>query len=64
MKFSRKKICFQPNDGYRVKSACYKQDKNKIVLVDGTTCDKDTVLAATGKYVNKVNQTGYYTLKL
>lgn len=53
----------QSNDGYRVKSACYKKDTNKIELTTEKDCGKD-ILVAVGKYSNRVNETGFVIYSL
>jgi len=51
------------NNGYRIKSACYKRDKNRIELTEGNDCGDD-VIVATGKYANKVNESGWGILEV
>jgi len=51
------------NDGYRVKSACYNRNKNRVELVENKSCGQN-VLVATGKYANRVNETGWGILEV
>jgi hypothetical protein len=51
------------NDGYTVKYACYRKSNNTIFLSTENNCGTN-ILVAVGKYVNKVNETGWGILEI
>ncbi|KAI6188670.1 putative phospholipase B-like 2 [Aphelenchoides besseyi] len=53
----------EKNDGYNVKSACWNKTSENIYLIKGTDCHDDPKVA-TGKYANRVNETGWGILEI
>ena len=46
------------NGNYNVKSACLDTEKNEIFVQRGASCSDGYTRVATGKYANRVNETG------
>ncbi|KAI6220097.1 putative phospholipase B-like 2 [Aphelenchoides fujianensis] len=59
----REKVSASRNDGYNVKSACWNKTEGKLYLTKGTDCGEDPKVA-TGKYANRVNETGWGVLEI